>query len=305
MIIKQKRIKNLSKLSSIKKNTEIIVAVLDLEHFQENAINIGFTRNLDFGEKVLPKVVGPWTNRNANGYEIIHKDKPKEIKYRMIEWTYNQYAGRGETIEVTDSTEVPYKRYQRSHVLPLSIELMIVNNNGKKNIISPSFILNSENKKEIISIINVFLEIFGECFILDNSLSDINYPEVIRLNWEVLPKGKFPWDKQKERVKVFLNKAKRGNRPVIDKRLETINKEDPDFVAIGLGGFSGYLIFGFEEQNLFILESTRVDNATYVFEDEWEKLSQLSKAEILNESLHKYRIYHTKNWYERIKNILN
>jgi hypothetical protein len=71
-------------------------------------------------------------------------------------------------------------------------------------------------------------------------------------------------------------------------------------VAIGQAGFSGYLIFGFTSRNLFICESVFYGNATYVFESDWEKLSKLSKAEILNQDLQKDRIIHREGWERKI-----
>ena len=46
----------------------------------------------------------------------------------------------------------------------------------------------------------------------------------------------------------------------------------------------------------YILESVFPNNATYVLQDNWEKISQLSKAEILSQNLHKARIVHSESW---------
>ena len=62
----------------------------------------------------------------------------------------------------------------------------------------------------------------------------------------------------------------------------------------------GYLIFGFLEENLYVLECTQTNNATYILENNWEHLSGLTKAEILENNLHKERIIHRENWFEEI-----
>ena len=39
-----------------------------------------------------------------------------------------------------------------------------------------------------------------------------------------------------------------------------------------------------------------LDNATYVFNSEWEKISQLTKSQIINSDLPHDRIIHNKQW---------
>ena len=125
-----------------------------------------------------------------------------------------------------------------------------------------------------------------------------------RLNWEILPPGRYPWEQLKERVNPVIKQAKEGNQKVILNRFETINSFAPEFYAIGRGGFRGYLIFGFPKQNIYILESIFTYNATYVFEEKWEALSQMTKAQILNENLQKERIIHQKGWHARIRQLV-
>lgn len=83
---------------------------------------MGFSSELKPGETVLPspKMV-PVSRRNAEGSYIIHKDQPMETAYRTVEWTWKQWAGRGETVEVSDFVDVPYKRYPRTFVPPYGI----------------------------------------------------------------------------------------------------------------------------------------------------------------------------------------
>ena len=150
----------------------------------------------------------------------------------------------------------------------------------------------------------IALELFGECSVLRSNLEDIIRAEVRRLNWEVLPQGRMPWERLKTHVDPFVRRQRRGNRPIIERRLQTINGYGPEFVALGRAGFSGYVVFGFPEKSLYVLESVNRDNATYVFEDDWRRLSQMTKAEILDHSLQKDRVIHREGWPSRIRNIL-
>lgn len=301
MLLQQKRIRGTSKLKNIKDGTSLRIVVKDPE--LKLLEKMGFEASPKTGECILPVVIGPSTRVNAEGKIITHKDREKETCYRMIEWTYKQFCGRGETVDVTDSTYVPYERYERTQIPPLSIEFSIIEVNSSLGLSSPEFIFGTENER-IIMAINVLLEYFGYCEVVSDDGDFIVNEKLIRLNWKVLPQGKYPWEKQKERLEPFLSRAKGKNREVIDKRLQSINKHEPDFTAIGQGGFSGYVIYGFTSLGLYVLESVAVNNATYVLNSNWEEVSKLSKAEILQNELHERRIIHAPGWYEEIDKLL-
>ena len=76
-------------------------------------------------------------------------------------------------------------------------------------------------------------------------------------------------------------------------------------IAQGRGGFSGYIVFGFPRKNLYVLESLYYGNATYVFRENWEKLSQLSKAVILSGNLQTARIVHQPGWEKEVRHLLD
>lgn len=121
------------------------------------------------------------------------------------------------------------------------------------------------------------MEYFGTCEILIDGKKSVFSGEVKRLNWDVLPKGEYPWEVQKQRIKPFLEKSKGTNRKVIDKRQETINGYQPDFTAIGSGGFSGYIVHDLPISRLYVLESVQVNNATYILSKNWEEISKLTR----------------------------
>ena len=124
------------------------------------------------------------------------------------------------------------------------------------------------------------------------------------MNWEVLPPGRRTWAEVKSELEVVVRAAPGTNQPVIEYRLEKVNRYQPEFVAIGRAGFRGYLIFGFPEKNLYVLESAYTGNATYVFAERWEQLSKRTKAEILSEGLQVRRIIHRDGWESEIDSLL-
>lgn len=303
MIINQRRVKSLARFGELSFGMTLRICKNGSDVEPELLQKIGFTAEFNIGETVLPSIVGAVTRRNAQGKIIVDKTQKEECT-RMIEWTYKQYAGRDNTREVTDSTVIHYKRWRQTLIPPYAIELTVAEKNGIKQIVSPIIEYNEVNIEKIIHIINVFLEIFGECEITDINNNPIIVATPVRLNWELLPRGKFPWSVQKERVQSFINKARGRNQPVVEKRLEKVSQYCPDFTAIGVGGFSGYILYGFEAKEIYVLESTQVNNATYILNKNWEKISGLTKAEILNEHYHKARVIHNEHWYSNIGEIL-
>jgi hypothetical protein len=308
MIITGKRKRKLDKkLFTIKQGTKVVIGLHVDETTTAKLKQIGFTKQLNDGETVLPPSdFGPICKFNSEGKEKIHRDQAMETAYRQIEWTWEQWAGRYETETQSKIVDVPYKRYPRTLIPPPSIELSIVmNKNGEKFLVTSKQKLNFDNPDHLIHCINIFLEIFNQCNIMTEVLDNYSIKNVKQLNWHILPHGKYPWEKVQEQLKPIFKKEKEQKKVVIRHRLEIITRFDPEFVAIGQAGFSGYLIFGFPRKNLYILESLYYGNATYIFEEQWETLSRLTKAEILTGNLQRDRIIHRVKWDGQIKKMLS
>ncbi len=307
MIIKQNRVVNISRcLSDIKRKSTLIIGLSNLGRFDKILKRIGFTFPISNGDTLLPSaMLGPISKYNAEGTFIIHKDKPLETHYRQAIWKWKQWAGRNQTIEREKIVDIPYKRYPRTFVSPPSIEFTIkIASNHDLLLVTPTIQFLFENEDIIKHVINLFLEIFGECEIFTGDLERIKPTKIRRLNWEVLPQGKMPWTKVKKHVQNIVDDAPEGNQPIIRDRFETINNYQPNFMAIGKAGFRGYVVFGFINNNIFVLESIYEGNATYIFNQNWESLSQLTKAEILNANLQEDRIIHRKSWPNKIHKLL-
>ena len=92
---------------------------------------------------------------------------------------------------------------------------------------------------------------------------------------------------------------------IVEENIKEISSYNPEFVAIGEGGFNGYLIYGFKDKDFVILESNELGNATYILDNDWEQISKLTKAQILNSNLEKDRYIHTSKWKEKISSLFN
>jgi hypothetical protein len=301
MHISKKRIRNVRPyLTGFKLGDVIHVALTNLSSHKSRLIGVGFTKDLMVGERVLPAALGPVSTYNAEGKHNVRKDLPMETAYRQVDWHWTEWDGT----EQSRIVDVPYKRYPREFIPPPSKELQVVKNaKGETVVASDRLTFSLKNLSEITHTTNLFLELFGECDVLKSDLVPA-VKTVKRLNWKILPPGKYPWSKLSGLVKPILDKAKAGNAPVIKDRLSKIAAKIPEFVAVGQGGYSGYMIFGFPKKGLFVLESAYYGNATYVFDKNWEQLSKMTKAEILDGNLQTERIIHRENWPKTIDRLL-
>jgi len=302
MIITKKRVQNIDKyLKDFNNGEKLYVILNEVDVHKKKLILMGFSSSLPIGEKVLPSIFGKVSRYNANGkYEML-RDLPKEIFY--VEQSRNIKDWHGNYHSV--STSMKYKRFKTELIDAPSQELIILEDEDNERIISSEILILSEENKELIKhIVNLFLELFKECNIVDDEFLSRQKTPIKRVSWNILPKGITPWSNLKESLTELLDKTDVENKEDTLRRFEYINSFSPDFVATGNGGFNDYVVFGFKERNLYVLENSLAGNATYIFNNNWETLSQLSKAEILAENLQEHRLIHKRNWKHNIKKIL-
>lgn len=299
-IIKRRVINVEPYLTNVREGEEFHIAFTNFNENLERILQIGFTNELQVGEQVLPSVVGPVTRFNANGSYILRRDLPRETYYMVRLWKWNDYQGN----EHEKIIYIARERFHRELISPPSEELLIDSYGQSNIVVSRAFTKAPENLQSIKNMINIFLEIFGECDLIRENYQPFLYENVTRLNWRILPQGDYPWPVIREIAQERITRQPRGNRPVIANQLEIITTHVPNFVAVGQGGFNDYIVFGFPEKSIYILESIRIGNATYIFGDDWAALSRMTKAEILNNNLQKERLFHSPNWEQRINEIL-
>lgn len=304
MKISKKYIRSLKPyLGFIASNQQFVIVAILNKKSKSQANKVGLK---SLGESILPKHIGGITSFNAEGRYDRLEHEPKEYRYiNTIEWSWEQYAGYGQTETKTENRDVYKECYQRKFIEPPAIELAWVNVNDTEYVTSPLVDRSINSDIEIIHIINLFLEIFGECEIKRNDYSSFTPPGLQKVNWKFLPPGEHPWSKVKQHLKRSLgNKSDRYSKPIIDRQEFIVNFE-PDKIFTGEGGFESYYAYLFEAKKLVVLESIQYGNAIYVFGDDWKVFSQLSKAEVLNNEVCKDRIIHTCNYQSRFIEFFN
>lgn len=306
MIIKQKSIRKLGGyLSAVPNEGKFRVAVGISEDKAVDLKRAGFSENSMNGDTLLPNPVGKVSRFNANGEWKTRKDLPKEYRItrqRVWRWTECHGRDRVERERIIDHSQWCYPREFRP---PPGVELTFVNQDGQRLVVSPELTKASKNATLNRHTINLFLELFGQCFIAGENYKNMHALKIKRLAWELLPPGEQPFPKLKD----FLERKWRtisGERArIILDRQYTILGFSPDEIYEGIGGFSNYLAYVFKAKGLVILESVSVDNAIYAFGKDWKELSKLTKAEILRDDLHIERIVHQSGWKKALARLLS
>lgn len=262
------------------------------------AARVGFNVFPTAGDAVLPAAVGRATSFNAHGKEVVRRDLPMETHSRMIHTSWQDWHGQTHYgVQYRD-----YEAYPRELVPPPGEALTAIQKDG--NLVAVSRVIRrDELESDIVVVLNVFLELFPSFEIVQ---PDLTAPVLVRrVNWKILPPGQYPFDRARRELDDYLKKLSDDDREVATERIRTITRHSPDFVAVGLGGFSDYVVFGFTDRRRYVLESPHTGNATYVFRDEWEPISHFTKREILQGNLQEERLVHNSRWPRAIIELIN
>lgn len=120
--------------------------------------------------------------------------------------------------------------------------------NDRKLIVSSILHFDGQSIDQIKHVMNVFLEIFGECEIIKEDLTPYFTAAEIRLNRKILPEGEYPRERLKTHLTPIVNNATKSTRGIIMERIEELNKYKPDLIMTGVNGFYGYVIFDFRSR---------------------------------------------------------
>lgn len=259
---------------------------------------IGFDGIPTEGDSLVPNSSGPATHFNAHGKEVVRRDLPMETRSRMIHTSWQDW--HGQTHYGTQYRD--YEAYPRE-LIPPPEEYLTAMRKDEHIVAASRIIRNDEPEENIVNLLNIFLEIFDTFEIVQ---PDLTVPvQVRKINWKILPPGQYPFARVQRELEDYLNRLSGDNRAVVTERIRTVTRHNPNFVAVGVGGFSDYVVFGFTNKRRYVLESPNTGNATYVFRDDWESISRLSKREILQGHLQEDRLVHNSRWAKAVSDLIN
>lgn len=269
--------------------------------FDINKIQIGIPVDADeamliglhnVGDSVLPAPnFGCVSKRNACGDECADKSQPKIRRYINTIWVQpfgNDYAS-------PSPVDIYKKCYPKILISPTGIEFVLYENSEKKQFVLAD-LTEEIRKKHLVDVVNLFLEIYGRCYVFDEEIDVTPIKKRRRCNWELLPPG--------EKPSVHLAHQLKEQCLPYDtfdvNRLYVLDRYDFEFVAEGINGFAGYYAYVFK--NHCVLESAKYGNATYIIPREnWEILSQKTKKELMDNDLVVEKIIHTSQWKRMIR----
>lgn len=289
-------------LGHIPAGTEVRVIFDATDALAASLGRAGFAEDAHEGATILPAIVGPATRFNAEGKWIVHRDQPKETRYVGTRvWRWKLWGG-GEDERYVD---IERECYPRTLVPPPAIELTIAQANGRMLITSPIYAVEAGDNEDLKHIINVMLELYRACDVISEEIEQYQPPQLVGVNWKFLPPGEYPWPALRPHIERALRRTSDDGKAVIEDRAETIRGYGPDRIFVGQGGFGDYLAYDFGGRNLVVLEAIRRDNALYVFGQDWENVSQLSKAQVITGNLYEHRIIHSDGWKVRLAQVMN
>lgn len=254
---------------------------------------IGFFTPIQDAEGIVPSEFGRYTAFNLNGKMIVRKDLEKEKRYvNTFCWSWTLWNGD----EQEEYCDIYRDCYPKEFIAPPLEEVTF--NPRIKNIFSNKIAIT--DKDRLLFVVNMFLEIFGSCFVTDNK-NDIL--PIKKVPWIIFPQG----TKEITAENLFPNytKAKKRKKVFIDDRIDLLKKKNPSKILQGVSYFRNYVVFEYEDLNVTILESDSLDNATYVFDKNWQEYSKLTKGEVLSKNLQKLRIIHNKSWFVNAEKLFN
>ena len=304
----------LTKLKDFK-NTDIIVACVkkisksDIESDLYSHLSISIKGNKPvFPNGIVPiESIGKYSNWNINGREIIKRDLP------MVSKTYSWDAPDwGDWSNGTHEVSMDRQVYQRDFMPPRLVELtieLLAEEIKEENLFVFKFsirdVLDNSSKKfgdTLLLNLNILQENVGVVDVFPSNASLADYLKTIYVNWEILPPGEK--DETVNRIVSGVGPISEEIKKRLIARVDLFSKLNPTAYIRGTSGFRRY--FGAKFHNdLVAFENLDYGNAAYVMFEDWEKLSKMSRIDLLSGDRKGFiRVIHRHGWEKELKQII-
>lgn len=295
----RKRILNAQKhLSAVlKEGDKFYVGILFEDYSKSgNLLKYNLPKLFENDKVVLPLAKGAVTKANIHGRFSRKQPEEKEVKTVHIKY------------QRKDGTRVEFDRnfyvFVKQLVHKMGMKLAFRQNiHGQQLVLSTELIYKTDFTINQINshVINLFCEIFNDFEIFTETMEPaINFNK--RFESELLPKGTLT----NKTIDAILEVSKRYSRnadhqKAFGDRLQLLMKFGPDLRGKGPNNFFGYLVFGFSELGIVLLETMYAGNATYVFKlEDYENNVIKDKQQALKSNRLIRRFFHYQNWESEI-----
>ena len=282
------------------------VSMSDIMAGQFSHVRITATSNgVQYQDLLLPTILsGTYARRNKDGYDIVHKDKPKVMK--TIWWESPNFGDPSKgyhdnyrDIWVYPRTHVPAREWE------VSIHIEQVGDNNVKIVarLEPSLERGSSRfDEDLFFAINLMQEQFRDCHIVAANLTAEQIAQTIHVGWEFFPEGTL--DQTIERVIGRMRAPSNERIGEVKRRVNILDRFNPKRYIYGEGMSSRY--FGaMMEEDIVVFENLDYGNAIYILSDNWTELSRMSRIDILRKHENEYiRILHKSGWEKHLGHTL-
>jgi hypothetical protein len=307
------RIRN--KIEQITTPSIVVACVQDLTEEKINETKLNLVGFIIDGEKLslahddfIPdENFGTVSNRNSNGIEISHKEKPKVKKSIYLGDRPNFGDWSKGSFSLWQTRDV----YQKSFIQPkgLSIRVEIHDYNKSKKSWKVTFTIDTPLDISSVTFeedLLFSLSLLNEVTRKYNVFSSETTPEQIAsariVSWEFFPPGERDISSIITYKMTHSNSNSENDKTILNRAL-VIEKLKPKQFIFGSEISNDYYGAQFHE-NLIVFENIRYGNATYILYDDWEEISKLSRTEILNSDNNFDRIIHDSGWEKTLKETL-
>jgi hypothetical protein len=248
-----------------------------------------------------PRICGTQARRNLDGWDEKRKDLPKEtrdISSWAPSWHSSGHHLVSRTIEAWQVTHHAARLLTLSATVlePLKEAAII-----RFRIDQPLDRKEPNFANDLMLNLRLLREAVGEARIYRADLSDEDFARLQSVDWELLPQG------SADRVLERLGNSGRVHSARMEtacERLRVLDRLAHDGFIVGHGKFARYFGAKFGDR-LVALENLEYGNALYVFEDDWESLSQLSRTELIKQrDARVRRVPHIPGWQSAIRQLL-
>lgn len=254
------------------------------------------------GEPVLlARTRGLFAARNLDGWAEKRKDLSKELR-DVSNWAPD-WNGNGHHL-VSRTIEAWPLQYHRARLNTISATVLEQLRDGALVRFRVDQPLSRESETFAVDLkfnIRLLRETVGAATVFPADMSDEEFTNIQTVDWEMLPPG------SADRILAHLathNNVSEERMRVAGERLSTLDRLGHDGFIVGTGRFSNYFGAKFG-QRLVALENLEYGNALYVFEENWEGLSKLSRSELIRRrDPNVHRVPHLPGWQSVIRKLL-
>lgn len=296
----------LSELAKISGERVVVAAVRPVSLADaDNYANLGLcfeNGGIAAGAPVLlPPSSGLYARRNVDGWDEKRTDLPKEMR-EISSWAPSWNSGSHHLV----TREIEAYPVERHPARLLTISATVLEPLADASLIcfrvdQPLQRTDANFARDLRFNLRLLHEAVGEAHVFDSDLSDEEFARIQHVDWELLPRGSIDCllAQLTSRKSVDPERLK-----VAEDRLGVLDRLAHDGLIVGKGRFSRYFGVRFGDR-LVVLENLEYGNALYVFDENWEQLTQLSRTELIKRrdaSVH--RIPHLPGWQTAMRKLV-